>query len=92
MSLLDLPAIQPVTGARIVKGIIHSTRNEDSTGNRPPYVRHPNAFCKRGHEMTKANTYVTSYGTRQCRECKAITDRAWRSARAMRESNQEQTI
>ena len=32
-------------------------------------------FCKRGHEFTKANTYITSQGSRQCRACDALRDR-----------------
>jgi hypothetical protein len=28
--------------------------------------------CPRGHEYTDENTYVTSRGGRQCRECKAL--------------------
>lgn len=27
------------------------------------------AYCKRGHEFTPENTYVTPTGNRQCREC-----------------------
>lgn len=33
------------------------------------------AHCKRGHELTPANTYTTPDGRRQCRTCKQ--DRRW---------------
>lgn len=29
--------------------------------------------CKRGHEFTEANTYITTAGGRQCRACERIT-------------------
>jgi hypothetical protein len=38
--------------------------------------------CRRGHEYTEANVYITSQGKRQCRACKRITERAKRAGRA----------
>lgn len=31
-----------------------------------------NTHCKRGHEFTPVNTYITTTGSRQCRECQRI--------------------
>jgi hypothetical protein len=34
-------------------------------------------FCKRGHEFTETNTYVTPQGFRRCRECARARDRKY---------------
>lgn len=35
--------------------------------------------CRRGHELSGENLYMTPNGRRQCRECKAMATRRWRS-------------
>ena len=39
--------------------------------------------CLRGHPFDLFNTYITSYGKRQCRQCKLIRDKVWRKSRAI---------
>lgn len=38
--------------------------------------------CKRGHEYTAANTYITSQGFRQCRTCSRENQRRYKLERA----------
>ena len=40
------------------------------------------AFCKRGHEFTPENTYITALGHRQCRACKRILSKRHRERAA----------
>jgi hypothetical protein len=41
-----------------------------SKGRAPQFVRR--SHCKRGHERTEANIYVTPNGKRQCRACQCL--------------------
>ena len=36
-------------------------------------VRLLKSFCKRGHEFTSQNTYLTKNNIRQCKECKKLS-------------------
>lgn len=55
-------------------------RDQKGRGGRPRVET-----CKRGHVRTKENTYLYKGDPdhRQCRECRAITERAWRSSRVL---------
>ena len=89
MSLLDLPKVHPIVGARLVHGVLHKIGPDQDNSDLPKtFVRHVKTHCKRGHEMTPANTYITTYGTRQCRQCKRITDAERRMAIAIREGKE----
>ena len=62
-------------------------RSRYAAGKRKPYQPRPHAsrtprtHCKRGHELTPANTYMTPDGRRQCRPCKSSREEAWRRSR-----------
>ena len=37
--------------------------------------KHPEGFCRKGHEMTEHNTYIDRRDKRHCRECRREADR-----------------
>lgn len=57
-------------------------------------ARKAQTHCKRGHEFTAENTYLSTNGTRHCRECSRMHDRKrnrdaayWRAYRENRRGN-----
>jgi hypothetical protein len=52
------------------------TRRENL--RRSPIIDWDRTHCKRGHEFTEANTYITRSGYRNCRECHRLGERARR--------------
>lgn len=59
--------LEPVTAREnVLRGVGPSARNQTKT------------HCKRDHEFTPENTYVTKKGTRSCRTCAVEHTRQWR--------------
>lgn len=46
---------------------------------RPKVERAPKTHCKRGHELTDANVYVSRSGSRSCKTCLRENTQRWRS-------------
>ena len=63
-----------------VPGVVNTLRGRGITA-----MQARQTHCKRGHEFTAENTYLTSSGGRDCRECMRrrgrIKMRSWRAAR-----------
>lgn len=50
------------------------------TAKRARNRKHPEGFCRKGHEMTAENTYTDRREKRQCRECRRAADHRRRNA------------
>ena len=60
-----------------------TTKENMNYGNHPAAVKARQTHCKRGHEFTAKNTYIKPNGTRSCRECHKLNERAFRERRTL---------
>lgn len=57
------------------------TKRQNLTyGNHPDAVKSRQTHCKRDHEFNEANTYIKPNGTRSCRVCHKLNERARRAS------------
>lgn len=69
----------PITGSYL-EGIFAGTTTLERRKMRDLPKRHEGrkkTHCKRGHEFTDANTYVSKKGSRGCRTCRNINGAEW---------------